>query len=111
MPDLSFEVTPPRPGIDLATLSPRSFIEHPKMLSPFKRKSSLLLTASDQKKLRLDPSICPDDSTIMDYFNRTHNLLSKDREKLIINLPFTAPLNRIKEDLKVRKSEYRNILD
>ena len=97
MASLTIKLTPPPKGSHLSNMSPSTFLTSKEAMAPLKRKAHFNHLSSDsRKKLRLDPAPVSGDSTITIYHERTQALMSDDRDKLHIGLPFEAELYEFK---------------
>jgi hypothetical protein len=76
-------------------------------MSPLKRKALFRrLSSESMKKIRLDPTPEPADSTIAVYHERTQALMPKDRDKLHIQMPFDQDLLHIRDLQVIYENRY-----
>ncbi|KAL9039524.1 MAG: hypothetical protein Q9180_002479 [Flavoplaca navasiana] len=108
---LSFPVTPPNQTHFLSQQSPKSFLNHPDNLSPIRKRAGLPLTATIQKKLKLDPTPEKEDSNILEYHQRLLDSpsIAKNRTKLLVMMPFESSLTKL-IDAHLAKSSFANTL-
>lgn len=76
-PDLNQEVSP--------DLSPSAYIHDPKMLSPLQLQASLEIGPKTHKRCTLEPPPMETDRTILQYYNRVNQSVSK--EMLSVRIP------------------------
>lgn len=88
MPSAHFivELSPPRPNQEVSPdLSPSSYIHHPAMLGPLRRKAAFHIGPSMHKRCHLEPAPIAADQTIAQYYNRDQESVSK--ETLSVRIP------------------------
>ena len=84
--DLIVDLSPPRPNQAVSLdLSPSTYIRDPGMLATLRRKASLEIGPQIHKKCTLEPPPVETDRTIVQYYNRVYEGVSK--EKISVRIP------------------------
>ena len=106
---LTVELISPPANSSLSSLSPRSFLRDPLMLSPLQRKTTLTLRAVDQEKFCLDPQSRPEERTISQYHARVSTDLPLDRQKIHAIVPFGKTLDNLQKRVKKLENTIHSI--
>lgn len=84
--DLIVDLSPPRSNKAVSLdLSPSTYIRDPGMLASLRRKASLDIGSQIHKKCTLEPPPVEEDRTILQYYDRVYESVSK--EKLSVRIP------------------------
>ncbi len=89
--------TPPAPGTNLSTLSPRSYLLDPGVFTSLKCKLSLELSPSHRASLNFDPPALGQHQTVSDYQRDAGYLDADARPMIKLQLPFEPTLDKFHE--------------